>query len=96
MRNAFQTAMGTRSAILPAIRPTHGNVSRLNYPIVPIGGAREEWEAAGEAGCDSTRGSRIAMTMEPKAFGGVETTGSLCDVIWQDQAQREECADSLA
>lgn len=66
---------------------------RLNYPSETTGGAREERGANEVCNWDWGGGSIAGVETKLTTAIGTDAAGPLCEIIWQDQAQREEWAD---
>ncbi len=66
------------------------NEPRLNYPSVKTGGARENREAEEETACEWMRGAAAEIATRLTNTVGADATSPLCELIWQDQTQREE------
>lgn len=78
---------------LPYLRK-FSSVFRLNYPSGNTGGAREGCNGGREAECESTEEAVTGTATKPTTTVGTDAIGPLCDIIWHDQAQRDECVES--
>lgn len=81
---------GEERAGLIALPEKSRNASRLNYPSLETGGAREDREEKGEDECGSMRGATTATATRPTTSVGTDVTSPLCEMTWQDQAHRGE------
>jgi hypothetical protein len=72
----------------PAMKLNKENATRLNYPSLETGGARECSERKGLAESGLASGVTDVMEARPDTSSGAEATSPLSEVTWHAQAHR--------